>query len=104
MAMSDRLRRPPWLALAGMVQAFGIALLPKCRLCLAMDLGVVGSLLAATQARLGSLLWPSLVVALGSAAALVARFRKRAAAKEDDAQVLAPRIRPCCAPAASPAR
>ncbi|HTO86915.1 MAG TPA: hypothetical protein VMR54_05230 [Thermoanaerobaculia bacterium] len=104
MAAADRLRRPPWLALAGVAQAVGIAFLPKCPLCLAMDFGVVGSFLGATQARLGSLLWPSLVLALGSAAVLAARLRKRGAANEGPAQELTPRIRPCCAPAASPAR
>jgi hypothetical protein len=104
MAAADRLRRSRWLAVAGVAQAVGIALLPKCPLCLAMDFGVVGSFLGATQTRLGSLLWPSLILALGSGVALAARFRKRIAAKEGHARELTPRIRPCCAPAASAAR
>jgi hypothetical protein len=98
MAAAKRLRRPPWLALAGVVQAVGIALLPKCPLCLALDLGILGSVLAKVQARLGSLLWPSLVLALVSAVVLTLRLRRRSADDGAGAEQPVPRLRPCCQP------
>ncbi len=70
-------RRSSWLALAGIAQAIGVALLPKCPLCLAMDFGIAGTLLAALQRRFGPLLWPSLALAAVSAAMLFRRSRLR---------------------------
>jgi len=71
-------KRSSWLAMAGIAQTFGVALLPKCPLCLAMDFGIAGTLLAALERRFGPLLWPSLALAAVSAAMLFRRSRLRA--------------------------
>jgi hypothetical protein len=70
-------KRFSWLAMAGLAQAIGVALLPKCPFCLAMDFGIAGTLLAALQRRFGPLLWPSLALAAVSAAMLFRRSRLR---------------------------
>jgi hypothetical protein len=70
-------KRSSWFAIAGMAQIIGVALLPKCPLCLAMDFGIAGTLLAALQRRFGPLLWPSLALAAVSAAMLFRRSRLR---------------------------
>jgi len=70
-------RRFSWLAIAGVAQAAGVALLPKCPLCLAMDFGLLGTLLAAIQRRFGPLLWPSLALAAVSGAWMLRRIRAR---------------------------
>jgi hypothetical protein len=80
--------RSSWLAFAGLAQVVGVALLPKCPLCLAMDFGILGSLLGAFQQRFGPLLWPSLALAAASGVALFLRLRTRPASR---------RVRPCCA-------
>jgi len=98
MAKAGRLRGSPWLALAGVAQVVGIALLPKCPLCLAMDFGILGSVLATAQARLGSLLWPSLALAIASATALTVRLRRRSTTEAPPAEKPLPRLRPCCQP------
>jgi hypothetical protein len=72
-------KRSSWFAIAGIAQVIGVALLPKCPLCLAMDFGILGALLAAVQKHLGPLLWPSLVLAVVSAAVLFRRSRLRGA-------------------------
>lgn len=101
--MADgRGRRSLWLPLAGVAQVVGVALLPKCPLCLALDFGIAGSLLGAIASRFGPLLWPSLVLAVLSAAALALRLRSRRGHRAEPARPT--RVRPCCAPAASPAR
>ena len=71
-------RRPSWLAIVGIAQAIGVALLPKCPFCLAMDFGILGTLLAAFSRHFGPLLWPSLGVAAVSTAMLLRRSRTRA--------------------------
>ncbi|HTO76406.1 MAG TPA: hypothetical protein VMQ61_10050 [Thermoanaerobaculia bacterium] len=70
-------RRHSWLAMAGIAQAIGVALLPKCPLCLAMDFGILGTLLAAFLEHFGPFLWPSLAVAAVSGAFFVRRLRFR---------------------------
>ncbi len=91
-------RRSSWVALAGLGQAIGVLLLPKCPLCLAMDFGIVGSLVATFQARFGPLLWPSLALAAGSAAVLAVRFRSHTAAPNSRVRKTGQRLRPCCPP------
>jgi hypothetical protein len=89
MSASALSKRSSWLAMAGLAQAIGVALLPKCPLCLAMDFGILGTLLAAVEKHLGPLLWPSLALAAVSGAALaVRRLRPRRGAARAEA---------CCA-------
>ena len=78
-------RRPSWLAMAGIAQAIVVGLLPKCPLCLAMDFGILGTLLAAFPRHFGPLLWPSLAVAAVSGIALLRRSRLRDDVNDADA-------------------
>ena len=71
-------KRSSWFVIAGMAQVIGVALLPKCPLCLAVDLGILGSLLASFQTRFVPLLRPSLALAAVSAVMLFRRSRLRA--------------------------